>query len=1256
MCSATRGARTLLAMAGVTVTSILSAQQPPATPPVQPVPAETDDELVVLSPFEVSGSATVGYAAATTLAGNRLNTELRDIGSSVSVVTSEFLRDTGATDNKTLLQYTPGTEVGGTYGNFGGNGDGRTPDESGKFVSPNTNTRVRGLATADNTRDFFMTSIPWEGYNVDAVDLQRGPNSILFGMGSPAGIINERTKQAGYKNSGEVTFRVGSYGSNRATLDVNRVLIKDQLAIRIDVLRNDEEYKEKPAYSKDERFYGAIRYEPGFLKHNGARTIIKANYEAGRVRSNNPRSMPPIDLITPWFYTGTYQGKDSKGNPVTYNNLNRETFIPAQLTDDNTGTPNHGQIRPSINGGPDAGKANPAYNPWVGNFAQQFGGPLVYFNGDSSASTGSRVLEVGGLKGGLAANGTIDNTVGGIPWMRPGGVATYASYATNARLPLYNYGVYKDRYLTDSSVFDYYNKLIDGPNKKESQNFHVYNISLAETFLDDQLGFELAYNKELYKNSRLSLLTGANQAIYIDINRVYTDGTPVGLNGQPFGDGTPNPNVGRAFISDNGQGNNGSSMNDREVKRLTVFATHDFEKDSKNLITKIVGKHTVTGLFASELNSTENRSWIRYTADDATLARRDVGNHEITDNWSVPNTVIYLGDSLLNRTSASGANLPNPTAAQVVVPNKVWDFNATWNKSTDPTSANYVDPNAVWINAYYPDTPAFNDPTAANHARISTQSENPANYVGWQQQPVNWIDSEASAAGRAHNTTSIALGRRLTSSNAFVWQSHFWNNSIVGTYGARKDVTRYTAASISADTVYGGDPAGRGVIPASRYPHLKVGDTYDTRDQVTSHSWMVVAHLNDLPGIDQLVKKSPVSVSLFYNYSTNFQPEASRNDMYNSPLSSPTGKTTERGLLLETKDGKYSLKVTKYESSSVNVTNTNLAGSWFIGASQTWGGNWANHFQYDWTGDTYLNAVAAPDPNNSQYNYGLAPGETLAQAQAREQAAIAGWRAWQDQLKATPYYTAWKLDLTTPFRTGNPSGLNTTQPNNLAFTEDTISRGYEFELQGQITQNWRLTANAARTTAERNNVGGAALTDFVTRYETALNTTAAGDLRIWWGGAGNETTKYQWDNNIGSSYHMLKLLEHTNTPELRKWRFNLVNNYDFSSGFLKGVNVGGGVRYESSIVIGYPVVNTGGPTVFYDIQHPYHGKGETNFDFWVGYTRKVWRNLEWNIQINVRNAFVGDELVPINTQPDGSVAAYRIRPPQTWQVTNSFRF
>jgi hypothetical protein len=59
---------------------------------------------------------------------------------------------------------------------------------------------------------------------------------------------------------------------------------------------------------------------------------------------------------------------------------------------------------------------------------------------------------------------------------------------------------------------------------------------------------------------------------------------------------------------------------------------------------------------------------------------------------------------------------------------------------------------------------------------------------------------------------------------------------------------------------------------------------------------------------------------------------------------------------------------------------------------------------------------------------------------------------------------------------------------------------------------------------------------------------------------------------------------------------------------------------------------------------------------WLGYRRKIWRNIDWHIQLNVRNIGVGDELVPITTQPDGSPATYRIRAPQTWQVTSTFRF
>ena len=78
--------------------------------------------------------------------------------------------------------------------------------------------------------------------------------------------------------------------------------------------------------------------------------------------------------------------------------------------------------------------------------------------------------------------------------------------------------------------------------------------------------------------------------------------------------------------------------------------------------------------------------------------------------------------------------------------------------------------------------------------------------------------------------------------------------------------------------------------------------------------------------------------------------------------------------------------------------------------------------------------------------------------------------------------------------------------------------------------------------------------------------------------------------------------------------------------------------------------------ISFDIAHPYRGPSETDFDLWVGYTRKVWRRFDWNIQLNVRNVGVGNKLIPVTTEPDGTPATYRIRPPQVIQLTNTLRF
>ncbi|MBK8474845.1 MAG: von Willebrand factor type A domain-containing protein [Opitutaceae bacterium] len=97
-------------------------------------------ERVEYSPFGLNTKGDKGYIASTSLPDTRtateqegatteflgdigvtsvrMHTEIRDIGAAVTVDTDQFLKDTGATDNKSLLEYSANTEFGGARGNF----------------------------------------------------------------------------------------------------------------------------------------------------------------------------------------------------------------------------------------------------------------------------------------------------------------------------------------------------------------------------------------------------------------------------------------------------------------------------------------------------------------------------------------------------------------------------------------------------------------------------------------------------------------------------------------------------------------------------------------------------------------------------------------------------------------------------------------------------------------------------------------------------------------------------------------------------------------------------------------------------------------------------------------------------------------------------------------------------------------------------------------------------------------------------------
>jgi hypothetical protein len=262
---------------------------------------------VLMSPFEVESTEDQGYRAHDSLAGSRINTDLKDIAGPITVVTKDFMEDIGAVDVNDILTYEVGAE--GTK-DFSSNTAqlGRTSDNAAQ--DPNGATRGRGLAAFDFTRDYFYSlsdvitgysqqSVGFDTYDIDSLTINRGANSILAGLGSPAGLINYAPQLAGLdRNSTELSYRFGSWGDQRAVFNDNIVAIPGMLAFRVAYLYKDEGFEQKPSYDLDRRYYVAATFKP-FKK-----TTIRASYEDANVHEHLPNNYTPEDDITQWIQLG----------------------------------------------------------------------------------------------------------------------------------------------------------------------------------------------------------------------------------------------------------------------------------------------------------------------------------------------------------------------------------------------------------------------------------------------------------------------------------------------------------------------------------------------------------------------------------------------------------------------------------------------------------------------------------------------------------------------------------------------------------------------------------------------------------------------------------------------------------------------------------------------------------------------------------------------------------------------------------------
>ncbi len=252
------------------------------------VPAKpATDEAVTLSPFEVRTDKDTGYTATNTLAGSRLNTTLRDTPAAISVFTKEFLDDIGAINVTEALEY-------------GLNGSRDTTDYTGNVASSNDLVfQLRGFTGASLGRNYFAWSLSSDSYNIERLDFARGPNSILFGIGGPGGIINTSTKRALIgRDTNELRLRVGSWDDYRGTVDVGRTLVAGKLAARVNLLWQDR--KGWREFDRLDRTGAAlaVTYRP--FKH----TEIRLDSEYGDVNQVVSQPWPAQERLQPWLDAG----------------------------------------------------------------------------------------------------------------------------------------------------------------------------------------------------------------------------------------------------------------------------------------------------------------------------------------------------------------------------------------------------------------------------------------------------------------------------------------------------------------------------------------------------------------------------------------------------------------------------------------------------------------------------------------------------------------------------------------------------------------------------------------------------------------------------------------------------------------------------------------------------------------------------------------------------------------------------------------
>ena len=185
---------------GIALANGVAAQ--PASPPA---PTEA---AVQLPPIAVQGTGRSGRYQSAVPSLSKLTQPLVDTPQSITVIPQQLMEDQGVTAVREALRNVPGISL--AAGEAGAQGDSLTL----------RGFNARNDFYLDGMRDFG--SYYRDPFNLNEIEVLKGPASILFGRGSTGGVINQVSKQPQLAPITAGTGTVGTDRTFRFTTDIDR--------------------------------------------------------------------------------------------------------------------------------------------------------------------------------------------------------------------------------------------------------------------------------------------------------------------------------------------------------------------------------------------------------------------------------------------------------------------------------------------------------------------------------------------------------------------------------------------------------------------------------------------------------------------------------------------------------------------------------------------------------------------------------------------------------------------------------------------------------------------------------------------------------------------------------------------------------------------------------------------------------------------------------------------------------------------------